>query len=242
MAVIETVSLAAQLLRTQERMAHARRYFDWQKRLVAPALGRRVIEVGCGIGSFTAHLSDRDAVLATDSSPEMAERTRARTSAFRNISVKTVDVMSPDFPALRDWKADSCIALNVLEHIEDDGTAVKQMAAVLSPGGRLALFVPASPRLYGPIDANLGHVRRYTKDRLTLLAREGGLTVESIRRVNGVGFFGWWLNASILRLKELPLGQIQFFDDWIAPWLEPMERALEPPAGQSMLLIARRAG
>jgi SAM-dependent methyltransferase len=221
-------------------MAKATQYFEWQARLLGPALGRRVIEVGCGIGSFTAHLSDREAVLATDSSAEMVDRTRARTAAFANVSVKTVDVMSPDFLTLRDWRTDSCVALNVLEHIEDDGTAVKQMADVLKEGGRLALFVPASPRLYGPVDANLGHVRRYTKDRVMGLVRDAGLVVENVRRVNGIGFFGWWLNAKVLRLKELPLGQIRFFDGWIVPWLEPIERVFEPPAGQSILLLARK--
>jgi SAM-dependent methyltransferase len=223
-------------------MAAARRYFAWQARLIKPALGSRIIEVGCGTGNFTAHLWDCPAVLATDASAEMVRRTQARIAGIETISAERVDLMSPDFSALRDWNSDSCVALNVLEHIKDDGTAVKQMASVLAPGGRLALFVPASPKLYGTLDSSLGHVRRYTKKRLTMLADGAGLAIESVRRVNWVGFFAWWVNAKLLRFNELPAGQIRAFDDWVMPWLESMEHALEPPIGQSLLLIARKDG
>ena len=45
-------------------MAQAANYFAWQGRLVAPGLGQRVIEVGCGIGNFTGMLLGRETVLA----------------------------------------------------------------------------------------------------------------------------------------------------------------------------------
>lgn len=236
----EAQRLQAQVLRTQERMAEAKRYFSWQARMIKPVLGRRVIEVGCGTGGFTIHLSDREAVLATDASLEMVKRARARTCSLSNTTVQLADITSADFAQLREWNADSCVALNVLEHLEDDGGAIKQIASILGPGGRAALFVPSSPALYGLVDANLGHVRRYTKRRLTELAGEAKLEMESLKLVNWLGFFAWWMNAKILRLNELPSGQIQAFDRWVMPWIEPMERFVEPPVGQSLLLIARK--
>ena len=53
-------------LEDQERMAKAKNYFAWQGRLVTPELGRRVLEVGCGIGNFTGRLLDHDMVIALD--------------------------------------------------------------------------------------------------------------------------------------------------------------------------------
>lgn len=230
----------AQMLQTQERMAQAKRYFAWQARLVEPALGRRVLEVGCGVGSFTAQLLNREAVLATDATDDMVERTKSRTRGQTNLEVKTIDVMSPEFLRLRDWQANSCVAMNVLEHIEDDVKAVQQMSAVLAPGGRIFLFVPAAPGLYGPVDANLGHVRRYTKQGLITIAEQAGLSIETLRRINLAGFLAWWVNSKILKLRELPPGQIQFFDRFVAPWLERLERHFEPPFGLSLLLIANK--
>ena len=61
-------------------MAQAANYFAWQSRLVAPELGQRVIEVGCGIGNFTGTLLDREAVLAVDVDPACIERLRERYS------------------------------------------------------------------------------------------------------------------------------------------------------------------
>jgi 2-polyprenyl-3-methyl-5-hydroxy-6-metoxy-1,4-benzoquinol methylase len=58
--------------------------------------------------------------------------------------------MAPDFADLQSFKADSCVCLNVLEHIEHDRDALRRMAGVLAPGGVVILLVPASPRLYGP--------------------------------------------------------------------------------------------
>jgi SAM-dependent methyltransferase len=221
-------------------MVAAKRYFAWQWRLLQPMLGKRVIEAGCGTGSFTVHLVDLEEVLAVDTSAEMVNRTRMRLAEATNISVERMNVASPEFPGTWRGKADSCVALNLLEHVDDDAAAVRQMGLSLRPGGKLVIFVPAVPALYGPVDANLGHVRRYTRARLTMLAEAGGLTLESIRRVNLIGFFGWWANAKVFRVSELPAAQIRFFDAWIVPIAERMERWFEPPIGQSLLLIARK--
>ena len=53
-------------LRDQEQMKAAQRYFAWQARIVRQELGRRVVEVGCGVGNFTRHLLDRELVVALD--------------------------------------------------------------------------------------------------------------------------------------------------------------------------------
>ena len=65
-------------LQDQERMAQAKNYFAWQGRLVTPELGRRVVEVGCGLGNFTGMLLDREAVIALDVEPDCIQRLKER--------------------------------------------------------------------------------------------------------------------------------------------------------------------
>ena len=75
------------------------------------------------------------------------------------------------------------VALDVIEHIEDDGAAVRAMRDALVPGGTLLITVPAVSRLYGPKDVAIGHYRRYDRDQLASLLEREELELQSLR---------WW--------------------------------------------------
>ena len=62
---------------------------------------------------------------------------------------------------------------NVLEHIDDDLAALKQLRATLSPGGRIAIYVPAMQVLYSDMDRSLGHYRRYGRQELLAKLKVG---------------------------------------------------------------------
>lgn len=62
---------------------------------------------------------------------------------------------------------DVVVALNVLEHIEDDSAALRQIYRILKPGGYAIIEVPASPNLYDFYDKQLKHFRRYALDKLS---------------------------------------------------------------------------
>ena len=61
---------------------------------------------------------------------------------------------------------DMVAALDVLEYIEDDALAAKEICRVLKPGGFFVLTLPALPLLYSAHDRYLGHYRRYTVGRV----------------------------------------------------------------------------
>jgi hypothetical protein len=102
-------------------------------------------------------------------------------------------------------------------------------------------MVPAGPALYGPIDRNLGHFRRYRRADLHLLARETGLRLRRLRYSNSIGAFGWWINAHILKLDRQSARQIEFFDRWLVPVLSSAERVLPPPCGQSLVAVLEKS-
>jgi SAM-dependent methyltransferase len=222
-------------------MARAPRYFEWQARLVKPYLGRRVVEVGCGTGNFTGHLLDREFVMAVDIEPECVERVRRRFSGHSHLYSFVASPGTSEFTALARFMPDCCVCLNVLEHIEDDLDALVSMASILQSRGSVVLLLPAFPALYGPIDRNLGHRRRYTSKSVRKLADRAGLSIRSLRYMNSLGMAGWWANARIFRREAQSAAQIEVFDRWLVPSISWVERMIPPPFGQSLLAVLTRA-
>jgi SAM-dependent methyltransferase len=203
-------------------------------------LGRRVLEVGCGLGNFTGTLLDREQVIAIDIEPECVARLKRRYPNRDNLHALVCDVASPEFRELARFRPDTCVCLNVLEHVEDDAGALEAMAGVLEPGGVIVLIVPAFPALYGPIDRNLGHYRRYTRGSMRDLAKRTGLTIHNAHYSNFIGFFGWWMNARVFKRDAQSAGQIEFFDRYLVPVLSSLERVVRPPFGQSLVAMLEK--
>ena len=226
-------------VRDQKRMRSAGNYFDWQARLVAPHVGQRVIEIGCGVGNFTRYLLDRELVVGIDVEPACAEQWQLAFPGKANLLGKAMDVTDAAFLDLKENRPDTVVCLNVLEHVEDDVTALEHMHAVLPKGGRALLIVPAYEGLYGPIDLNLGHYRRYSKEPFAKLAGSLGFR-SKMKYMNMVGCLGWWMNAKVLKKTEQSEDQIRFFDAAIVPVLSRLEAAIPPPFGQSIFAVLEK--
>jgi 2-polyprenyl-3-methyl-5-hydroxy-6-metoxy-1,4-benzoquinol methylase len=229
----------------QHLMARAKNYFAWQCRLVTRELGRRVVEIGCGIGNFTGMLLDREAVMALDIEPQCLEQLKSRYAAAANLQVLNCDWGAADWdrrarPRLAAFRPDSCVCLNVLEHIEDDREALRRMASILQPGGIIVLLLPAFPTLYGPIDKQLGHYRRYTRASVRQLAATAVLDIRTAHYMNAIGFFGWWANSHIFKREVQSAGQISVFDRYIVPLSSRLESLMAPPFGQSLLVVLHK--
>jgi SAM-dependent methyltransferase len=229
------------IVRDQQRMSRAVNYFAWLHSLVEPYLGRRVLEIGCGLGNFTRRIADRELVLGIDSESTCLDLRRARFAGRPNILTFQQDLLAPGFEELvAPHRPDSIVCLNVLEHIVDDAEALRRMRTVLPSGGAAVLIVPAFDALYGPIDRALAHYRRYSKPGFSELARSAGFDIAALRYVNFCGFFGWWANARIFKRTEQSATQIAIFDTLIAPVFSRLERTAEPPLGQSLLAVLRK--
>jgi len=232
---------AAYVVEDQQRMTEARQYFQWQYSLVAPELGQRVLEVGCGLGNFTKLYLDRELVVAIDVEAECVRMLKSSLGGNKNLVCMELDVQDSSFEQLRKYQLDSIVCLNVLEHVKYDRLALSQMQAILPVGGRVVLIVPAFDSLYGPIDTNLGHYRRYTKASLSAVAESAGLKVIQLRYMNSLGYFGWWWNARILKKTAQSESQIAFFDSLCVPVLSRLERLIEPPVGQSVFAVLEKS-
>lgn len=95
----------------------------------------------------------------------------------RGLSVIRADARHLPIPS---GSVDLIIALDVLEHIDDDARALAEVHRVLRPGGTLFASVPCDMRLWSSHDVALGHVRRYTRDTLSSAVTGSGLQVEEL--------------------------------------------------------------
>jgi hypothetical protein len=132
------------------------------------------------------------------------------------------------------------VAFNVLEHIEDERAAVAGMRALLPPGGRVVLVVPAFPTAMSRFDRAIGHHRRYRSSTLRSVVESAGLEVEELRYVNSLGLLGWYVAVKLLRRRPRAGPLLTLFDRGVVPWLRRAEGRRAPAFGQSLFLTARR--
>jgi SAM-dependent methyltransferase len=206
----------------------------------APWLQGPVIEVGAGIGQFTADLATLPSIsrlLAVEPDARFAETFR-RSQPGRELLHGT----AADIPAGEAWRA--LVAVNVLEHIRDDTGELRVWHRLLAPqAGHLCLFVPARPELYAPIDRDFGHFRRYTKPELRRKLTDAGYDIVQLHYYNAIGYFAWWLSFVLLARRSFDPASVRLFDRAIFPWSHALERTiLRPPFGQSLFAVARARG
>lgn len=223
---------------TLEIMQAAPRYNRWQYSRVAPYLGRRICEVGSGIGNMSTLIrgSAPELLVLTDTDSYYREALRHRFEGSHDVVVEELTL--PDKAArerFEEYDLDTVVALNVLEHIANDLEALRCIGSMLRPRGRAVILVPALEGLFGSLDRELGHQRRYTRKSLTMLMQQADFQVERVFYFNLVGTFGWWVNACLRKAPRIPLEQLRYFDNLI-PILR-LEDRLPLPFGQSVIAI-----
>jgi len=225
----------AELEETLDNLDGADNYAAWIFEQVNPHLGKEVLEVGAGHGTFTGLLSTSSArVVATDVSERCAGILRARFADDPRVTVLqggTAAVAGlPPF--------DSAVLINVLEHIEDDDGALRELSVTLKPGGRLILWVPAFELLYSDFDRKIGHYRRYRVAGLKAQLSSAGYEVTDIRYVNSVGALAWLVVARLLHRAPTGGLSVKIYDSYFVPVLKRVEGRWGTPFGQSLFAVA----
>jgi SAM-dependent methyltransferase len=203
-----------------------------------------ILDVGTSTGSNLRLLRDLgfDHVTGVDQSPEAI-----RFCAEKGLGlVRQGDIRALEFP---DRRFDLVLATDIIEHVDDDLGALRELRRVLKPGGYLLLTVPAFTFLWGVQDEVSHHKRRYSLRNLLRIVRVAelspqdhfyfnyllfplilaarrlmrtlGIRVESEGQINGR-----WLNRA--------LGVVFRFDVRTAP-------LIRPPIGVSALVVTTRS-
>jgi SAM-dependent methyltransferase len=227
-------------------------WFVGRRKLFAREIARagvpataRVLDVGTSTGTNLRMLRERDftRVEGLDVSPEAA-----RYCAEKGLgSVHVGDVCAMPF---NDETFDLVLATDVIEHVDDDGQALAEIARVLRPSGLAIVTVPAFQTLYGLQDRVGRHRRRYLKAGLLARLGRAGLQVESSFYFNYLLFLPIWAARRLIDLlgarldseaevnspaMNWLLGKVFALDIWSA-------RALSPPFGVSLFALVRKPG
>lgn len=161
------------------KLAELEKTYWWHQgkvHLVKALLGEErdltILEIGCGTGMLTKFLSNYGTITGIDISPEAISfcQKQGLEKVFK------ADINSMDITPHRS-KYDLVVASDVLEHIQDDMQAMKNIKKMLKESGRFLLTVPAHKFLWSEHDEALHHKRRYHSLEITKKLKDAGFTV-----------------------------------------------------------------
>jgi SAM-dependent methyltransferase len=147
-----------------------------------------------------------------------------------------------------DASFDLVLATDVIEHVDDDLCALREIHRVLRPGGHTVITVPAFQSLWGFQDEVSHHKRRYGRLQLETLARQAGLLLEKRFYFNYLLFAPIWLARRAMRLWR---PNIRSEGDINTPFVNKFlggvfavdvatAGLIRPPFGVSLLLVAAK--
>src|SRR5262245_46876553 len=169
--------------RELDAMSLATNYRRWILEWFKPFLGRHILEVGAGAGSFSEMLLQHNpqsmTILepSTNLYPSLSDRMAALDPAgIAKVKQSTLcDAISSGVAQMN--RPDTVVYINVLEHIENDEAELKKICSILLPAGRVLIFVPAHRFLMSRMDYEVGHFRRYSMNELQSKCSAAGFRI-----------------------------------------------------------------
>jgi len=166
----------------------ADRFTDWMYGEIKLFLKGDIFELGSGFGTYSKKVINdfpNNKIVLSDIDEGRINKLKELQSS--NVSVSKIDISDrKDFEKIK-ASIDSAFALNVLEHIEDDISALNNVYDILSPGGTFVILVPAHRFLFNCIDKDAGHYRRYTKKSVSESISKTGF------KIRKMFYFNIWL-------------------------------------------------
>jgi SAM-dependent methyltransferase len=212
---------------------------------IAP--GARVLDAGCGWG-VTLDALERRGYRADGLDISRRSLERLDRSGRELIEADLVAPLPGEIGTY-----DAVVALDVIEHIDDDRAAVANLCRLTRPGGLAIVSVPALPELYTEFDRVQGHRRRYVPETLSLAFKDSGLALEQMI------WWGAWLVPILKRQRARPRGHdgmpaVQVYAQYVQVPRWPLSLALRigfavdqyralngsTRHGTSLLAVARR--
>ena len=153
------------------------------------------VDIGCG-GGYTAKVFESNCrMVGVDVSGAALQFCQGR--GLRRLC--QVDMTAFSLPFKSD-SFDLVLALDVIEHVDDDIHALTECRRILKAGGLLIVTVPAFMVLWSPWDEALGHRRRYTASGLAKASQQAGL---SVKKLTYMFFFVFPIAVMVRRVKRL---------------------------------------
>jgi SAM-dependent methyltransferase len=215
------------------------KYRKWLARLTYPYLGDNPLEFGSGIGDYAKEWLQLGChrLTVSENSPTRITVLRDQFLNSPNIKVQQLDIENT---ADIDAGYSSIVSLNVIEHLENDGAALRGAHDALKLGGYFVAFAPAFPLLMSRFDRAVGHHRRYTKKTARTLLINNGFEIVKIEYVNSLGWLAWLVGMRILKITPRDSLVLKIWDKIVIPVVSKFESWISPPFGQSILIVGQK--
>jgi SAM-dependent methyltransferase len=201
-----------------------------------------ILEAGCGTGGNLRMLAELGSVCAMELDEQACQFAQSRGIG------EVASGQLPDRIPFGSQSFDLVLMIDVLEHLDDDGAALRALRERVRPGGLLMLTVPAFQLLWSPHDVAHHHRRRYRANQLREVVSRAGYDVLYL------SYYNFLLFAPILaaRLAQRVTGR-HIEDHGLALPSRPLNWALRKtfsaerfvlgraslPLGVSLILLAR---
>ena len=231
-------------LATLEHLSTIDKLNEWMFETIQPYLKGNILEIGSGIGNISNCLIRNNIPLSVSDYGAFYHDLLQKKFADQPLvkDVYQIDLAAPDFAKRYSHligQFDTVFALNVVEHINNDLLAIANCKKLLAPGGHLIILVPAYQLLYNGFDKELEHFRRYTKGSLRKVFQTQDFEILRGWYFNLAGIAGWFVSGTILRKKQLPAGQLTFYNK-LVPFFRLLDKLTLNKMGLSVITVGRK--
>ncbi|MBF0319988.1 MAG: class I SAM-dependent methyltransferase [Nitrospirae bacterium] len=232
------------LMRDMGILARSDNYLSMQFRKIDKYIGKRVLEIGSGIGNHTKNIIGKkpEILIALEKEVSFCQFLKNNFGDDIELLNCDLDTISQYADSLTKKRIDTVIALNVIEHINQDLACLKILSEIIVHNGRIILIVPASKVLFSRLDKAYGHYRRYTQETFIEYAKVLNLELIENTYFNMIGWFGWLIFAKIGKAIRISYKGMSMFDRFL-PILSFLEDKIhKPPFGLSLLAVFGKRG
>ena len=225
---------------TLNTLSAADNFNHWMFDTIRPFIKGKIFEAGSGIGNISGLLLNmgQPVTLSDFSLPYrklLAGRFGKHPHLTEILDMDLEDELFDEKFAVYFGTFDTVIALNVIEHVKEDGYAISNCKKLLKEGGHFIALVPAYQLLYNRFDKELGHYRRYSKKSMQRLVSPH-LSIVQCQYFNLAGILGWFVSGSVLKNRTIPAAQMDVFNA-LVPVFRLLDSAVFHRVGLSVWLV-----
>lgn len=236
---MEKSKIKYQGISTLEVLTEAKNYNDWIAYEINKYISSPTLEIGAGTGNLSQFFLSEEKLYITEIDEGLVKYLQEKFKDRRQLFIRKLDITKAPPKKFINFFS-TIFSVNVLEHIEDDVKALRNILKMLKVGGKIVLLVPAKKFAYTKLDKKLGHYRRYEKDEIIHKLNQSGYQIEKIYFFNILGLLSWTVRDKLTRTNiELKPYQIKIFD-LMVPALRKIESVFSVPLGISLIVVARK--